>query len=107
MSEQWYYARAGKQAGPVSAAELKQLASAGQLSPTDHVWKNGMAKWEPATKVKGLFSAPVAPMAQAIPPSPGSRASANCCCTSDCASTAGGWDAAGPTVAQYSSRRRG
>ncbi len=70
MSEQWYYARAGKQAGPVSAAELKQLASAGQLSPTDHVWKNGMAKWELATKVKGLFSAPVAPMAQAVPSSP-------------------------------------
>ena len=58
MGEQWHYARAGKQSGPVSAAELKQLASSGHLSPTDMVWKEGMSSWVPAEKVKRLFTTP-------------------------------------------------
>src|SRR6516225_4826640 len=40
--DQWYYGRGGKQYGPVSAAELKQMASGGHLSPTDMVRKEGM-----------------------------------------------------------------
>ena len=58
--EQWYYMRAGKQSGPVSAAELKRMASCGHLSPTDMVWKEGMPNWVSAEKLKGLFAAPVA-----------------------------------------------
>ncbi len=42
MGEKWYYSRDGSTVGPVSALELKHLASSGQLGPTDLVWKEGM-----------------------------------------------------------------
>jgi hypothetical protein len=37
---------------------MKQLAAGGQLLPTDLVVKEGMSKWWPASKVKGLFDPP-------------------------------------------------
>ena len=55
MSDQWHYNRGGKQAGPVSGAELKRLVSSGQLSLADQVWKEGMPNWVRADTVKGLF----------------------------------------------------
>jgi hypothetical protein len=64
MSEMWYYNRGGATVGPVSAPDLKQLASSGQLVPTDLVWKEGMRDWVPAEQLKGLF---VAPAAVALP----------------------------------------
>jgi GYF domain 2 len=56
----WHYQRGSKTQGPVLASRLKQLASRGELSPTDLVWKDGMPKWVPAQKLKGLFPAPTA-----------------------------------------------
>ena len=53
---QWFYARDEQQHGPVNSAELKQLATAGQLAPEDYVWREGMSQWAPAANVKGLFS---------------------------------------------------
>ncbi|MBX9679109.1 MAG: DUF4339 domain-containing protein [Gemmataceae bacterium] len=63
MSAEWHYTKDGQQHGPMSAAELKALAQAGKLAPTDMVWKAGMAEWKVASSVKGLFpaSAPDAP----------------------------------------------
>jgi hypothetical protein len=58
MANQWYYSRAGKKEGPVSSQQLKQLAECGDLRPTDHVWKEGMAQWTPASRIKGLFPPP-------------------------------------------------
>ncbi|MCS7306111.1 MAG: DUF4339 domain-containing protein [Thermoguttaceae bacterium] len=57
MSPGWYYAQENKQFGPVSAAELKALADGGKLQPDDLVWREGMADWVPARRVKGLFEA--------------------------------------------------
>lgn len=56
MGDQWHYNRGGKQAGPVSSDELKQLASTGQLLATDLVWKQGMPNWIPAGNITSLFS---------------------------------------------------
>ena len=42
---EWYYARENKQTGPVSAVELKRLATAGELRPDDLVWREGMTEW--------------------------------------------------------------
>lgn len=61
MSEKWYYGRGGATVGPVSALDLKQLASSGQLAPTDLVWKEGMRDWVPAEQLKGLFDVHAAP----------------------------------------------
>ena len=55
MADQWHYSVAGEKKGPISSSELKQLASAGKLSRSDLIWKEGMANWVPAGKVKGLL----------------------------------------------------
>lgn len=52
---EWHVAIDGQEQGPVSGAQLRQMASSGRLSPTDLVWKEGMKDWVPASKVKGLF----------------------------------------------------
>jgi hypothetical protein len=54
---QWYYARNDQQFGPVSAAELKQLADAGRLAPDDLLWREGMEAWATAINLRGLFDA--------------------------------------------------
>jgi len=52
---QWYYARNEQQYGPVSAAELRQLADAGRLTPDDLLWREGMDAWTTAINLRGLF----------------------------------------------------
>ena len=71
MGDQWHYQRGGKQVGPVSGSELKQLAASGQLSPADIVWKDGMAAWVPASSLKGLFSSNPDLLPMPVPPSAG------------------------------------
>ncbi len=39
MSVQWYYTKNGQKIGPITDADLKQLAISGNLSPSDQVWK--------------------------------------------------------------------
>ena len=51
----WYFARGSKQMGPVSAADLRRLAVAGELSPDDLIWREGLAEWTKARNVRGLF----------------------------------------------------
>jgi hypothetical protein len=45
----WYYTTNKQQRGPVSLAELRQLANRGLLKPTDLVWRDGMSDWAPAS----------------------------------------------------------
>lgn len=52
----WYYASAGRQFGPVSFAELRQLASRGALQYNAPVWAEGMSEWSEAANVPGLFA---------------------------------------------------
>ena len=73
MSAEWHYTSGGQQVGPVSAAELKSLARAGKLAPTDMLWKEGMSEWRPASSVKELFPAPAPSVSS--PPSPPSSSS--------------------------------
>lgn len=67
---EWFYGKDNKQQGPISAAQLKQLAESGHLQPTDLVWREGMAEWMAASKVKGLFdeTPPVAAVRPGPPP---------------------------------------
>ena len=55
MSSEWYYMQNGSACGPIGAEGLKQLAVSGNLQPSDQVWKEGMAEWAPASRIKGLF----------------------------------------------------
>ena len=74
MGDQWYYNRGGKQLGPLSGTELKQLAATGQLSPTDMVWKDGMGAWVPASSLKALFNSNLGPPPVPATPSAGPAA---------------------------------
>src|ERR1700687_447219 len=65
MVDQWYYGRSENKLGPYSSRELRDLAIAGTIRPTDTVWKAGIEKGVAADKVKNLF-APTP--ADAVPP---------------------------------------
>lgn len=52
---EWYYAQHEEQFGPVTAAALKEMAQAGKLAREDLIWREGMQRWAPAHKVRGLF----------------------------------------------------
>ena len=66
MTDLWYYIRAGQTLGPVTAAQLRQLALAGQLEPTDLIWPEGKESGQ-AVKAESAvdFSRPAAPPAHA------------------------------------------
>jgi hypothetical protein len=54
MSE-WYYARDNVPCGPVAKAEIQRMAAFGDLTPSDLVWREGMAEWTRAGTAKELF----------------------------------------------------
>jgi hypothetical protein len=72
MESQWYYSKAGQQFGPITAEQLKRMATTRELAPTDLVWKDGMANWVAASTVQGLFVQGTAatPLPVARPASP-------------------------------------
>lgn len=51
----WHYSRAGEKLGPITAAQLKELATTNLLAPDDLVWREDMKEWRKASSVKGLF----------------------------------------------------
>src|SRR5690349_16068333 len=69
-SDAWYYSKDGQQIGPISSAVLQQMFTSGHLQPTDYVWHEGMADWQPAETVVELFGD--YPSAQPYTPPPGS-----------------------------------
>lgn len=70
MATEWHYSRNGKQHGPVSVNELRELAADGQLQRDDLVWREGMTDWMPAEKVKGLFDEVSAKKPPKLPSTP-------------------------------------
>jgi hypothetical protein len=65
---EYYYVRDNQRHGPVYAHELKKLAEAGQLLPTDLIWKRGMAQWTPAVLLRNLFRGITPPPLPTEPP---------------------------------------
>lgn len=51
---QWYYSKNGKQLGPVSQSDLISKISSGEVTPSDLVWRDGMADWLPSAQVSEL-----------------------------------------------------
>jgi hypothetical protein len=72
----YHVGRNGQQTGPFSLEQLKAMAASGQLLPTDLVWKEGMAGWEPASTLPDVFeggpvtATPTYPAAPAAQPAP-------------------------------------
>jgi hypothetical protein len=69
----WYYHKEGQKLGPVSAGELKRLAASGELRAEDLVFREGLADWTPAGRVKGLFPSAAVPAPAAAPVPAGGR----------------------------------
>lgn len=57
MTERWYYAHDANKQGPFSGRELRDLADAGQILPTDTVWKEDVEQGVLARRIKNLFTA--------------------------------------------------
>lgn len=57
MGAEWYCQISGRALGPFHARQLKSMAAAGQLEPTDLVRKGVSGGWAPAADVQGLFGA--------------------------------------------------
>jgi hypothetical protein len=57
----WYYAKDGRQQGPVSTDEIVRLFATGSIAPTDLVWHEGMKDWREAAQVAELAPPPAAP----------------------------------------------
>lgn len=79
MIDRWYYTHAGQTFGPVSAAQLQQLAAAGKLSPMDVIWPEGknQAQGGPAQAAIDFstIAAPTTPPPPAPPPTSPAAAS--------------------------------
>jgi len=59
----WYYAQEGRQAGPVSEADLAQLHRSGVITPDTLVWHSGMTDWQAYRTVSGPPQVPWTPPA--------------------------------------------
>ncbi len=68
MDRNWHIGRGQTKSGPYSAAELGRMAADGDLLRTDLVWKPGMAGWQKAGEVWGLFGAAPAGSPPALGP---------------------------------------
>jgi hypothetical protein len=58
MAEQYYYSQDDVQFGPFSAIQMRDLATAGRIRPTDLVWREGSGQRVLASRVKNLFADP-------------------------------------------------
>jgi len=65
MADEWYVGSNGKQSGPFSVTQLKQMAASGHLQKTHLIWKKGLSGWIPCSSVKELF--PPAPPISTMP----------------------------------------
>ena len=70
---EWYYAKHGKQEGPVDLATLQGMMNPGQVAPTDLVWHERMDEWTAAQEVPELNPQPVQPLAPTMVPPGGTQ----------------------------------
>src|SRR5947209_1350330 len=61
----WFYAHNKKKLGPVPTAELRRLADAGELRPTDMVLREGERQWRTAGDLPDVFPVVSGPPATA------------------------------------------
>jgi GYF domain 2 len=52
----WFYAHGYDKLGPFSGDRLKELAAAGEILPTDTVWRDGTVTGVAANQVTNLFA---------------------------------------------------
>jgi len=60
MATEWYCRVQGTESGPLSATDLRRLATDGRINSADLVRRGLAGDWTPAAMVKGLFDAALA-----------------------------------------------
>jgi hypothetical protein len=70
MANTWFVVRGGKEEGPLTGQQLKDMAAAGKLRETDLVRRDDMPTARQAKTIKGLFPGATAPAPAAPPPLP-------------------------------------
>ena len=70
MAAQWFVNFCGDELGPMTSAELRELAEVGGVQPDSLVRKGVDGNWVEARRVKGLFTAPEMRVASPPPPAP-------------------------------------
>ncbi len=69
MAHDWFIVRNGKESGPHTAAQLKEMATTGKLNPDDKVRRADMKVANKASAIKGLFvDKSLAPVPHEPPP---------------------------------------
>jgi ankyrin repeat protein len=63
----WDYAIGKQRIGPLSFAQLQQLAVADELQPSTMVYQHGTQKWASADSIPGLFSTRLSPTNPGMP----------------------------------------
>lgn len=66
----WYVEKRGRQLGPFTGTQLKELVATGRLEPGDLVRRDDRTKAVPAGEVRGLFPRPADGAAQVGQPAP-------------------------------------
>lgn len=64
----WYVQKGGQRLGPMSLEAIQSMAATGQLAPTDYVWTDGMANWQPASTQSWFPGQPQMPAPYVQPP---------------------------------------
>jgi hypothetical protein len=59
----WFYASNGQQQGPYPDAQLRELIARGAVTADTLVWSEGMAGWQRAAEIPGLFGSASSPPA--------------------------------------------
>jgi len=65
---QWYYSKSGSQLGPIEQEELRAKIASGEVQPSDLVWREGLADWQPYSRIPELQSAGAVPAPVGGPP---------------------------------------
>jgi hypothetical protein len=66
----WHLAKANQKLGTFTSQQLADMGKAGQITSDMIVWREGMEKWQPASKIKGLTITQLPP---APPPAPATQ----------------------------------
>jgi hypothetical protein len=66
----WFFASQGQQQGPYPEARLHEFIAAGTITAETLVWSEGMAGWQKAGEIPGLFSGSSGPPAVPQPGGP-------------------------------------
>lgn len=70
MAQDWFIIRDGKETGPFTAQQLKQMVVSGKLQPDDKVRRSDMKTAIRAGSIKGLFASVEATATKSSPPPP-------------------------------------